>query len=201
MADNATKKVSYYNTLIFTIISGLISLILLLLLYFVDKTYMVGIIALEIGIFSVIITCIVQILLNEHMINKLKKSDNVTIKFDTCPDYYSRYQDTNSDTYCSNEFVYQDYNRNYIIKIYPEDETPPAVHDPRSLDVIFTEGKVVPAATEKFYLDDIENRKGKRTNIEKCEPLFKESRDSHMIKGYEKIPWTNIKSKCETYVA
>jgi uncharacterized membrane protein YhaH (DUF805 family) len=65
MAQNDNKNTSYFNTLIFTIVAGIISLLLLLALVFkpVRDHAMYFIIALEVGIFTIIAVCIYQIVI------------------------------------------------------------------------------------------------------------------------------------------
>ena len=73
---NAYKK-SYYNTLIFTIIAGVVSVALLCILILKKgQEYMPFIVTLEIGIFSIIALCITMILVNEF--RQSKKMDKAS---------------------------------------------------------------------------------------------------------------------------
>lgn len=204
MAENKVKKVSYYNTLVFTIISGIISLLLLGLLFFnFAKDFKLGIIALEIGIFTVILVCIAQIIYNENFINKLKKNHNVRISFDSCPDYFTKLQDSHQKAYCSNEYIYEDEALNkFLIKVYPENQIPPSDHDPRSMDLL-TESDKPAGPIDKFYIDELESKtKNKNsTDIYKdtCAPLFKDNYNNNGLVGYTELPWTTLRSKCDNY--
>lgn len=201
MADNATKKLSYFNTLIFTIISGLISLILLALLFFkIGDNYILAIILIEVGIFSVIGYCIYQIIHNEFLINQLKNSDNVLISFDKCPDYFLSKIDNNGNTYCSNEYIYEDAAMNkFVIKLYPEGQTPPTQHNPTKLDKLSGTTMAPEGPIDKFYINDINNNNTLKTNEDKCAPIFKDSTDPNGVHGYAQLPWTYLKSQCESY--
>jgi hypothetical protein len=197
MAD----KVSYYNTLIFTIISGIISLILLfLVLSGVAKNYLLMVIVVEVGIFSVIGTCIFQIYRNASLIAILKNSGLVSISYDKCPDYFSKKLDNNSSAYCSNEYIYEDAGMNkYLVKVYPSDMSPPNLHDPTSLDKLVGTEQAPGGPIDKFYLDAITSNKNLKTNEEQCAVIFKDSTDPNVMSGYSKLPWTNVRSQCESY--
>ena len=59
------SKVSYFNTMIFTIITGTFSLLLLLILLFKDgRKVLPLILTIEIGVFLIIAVCITQIIIN-----------------------------------------------------------------------------------------------------------------------------------------
>jgi hypothetical protein len=203
MADTSTNKVSYYNTLIFTIISGLISLILLvcLVMKVFDSKYMLFIILLECGIFSVILYCIYKIVINAYRINLLKSSNNVVVTFDTCPDYFSRQLDSHAKTYCSNEYIYEDAGmQKYLIKIYPTTKSPPPIHNPTILDKLVNTNNAPAGPVDKFYINTIELNNELNTNELKCAPIHKDSTDPNGIRGFAEIPWTNVKAKCESYI-
>jgi hypothetical protein len=194
------RKVSYFNTLIFTIIAGIVSILLLVLLFFKGfNEYLPFIIALEVGIFSIIALCITQIILNERFLDKLKKNIRETINFNQCPDYYTK-RETGDKEICSSDYIYKDKgNKNWIMKIYPEDDLLNRSHGSRplpanvSLDYIGNEPKY-----EKFPLHEIENEPTFKTYDDKCAPLTTDPQDPKLsyLRGYNLVPWSTMNSKC-----
>lgn len=218
MTDSNTKKLSYYNTLIFTIISGIVSLILLATLFTeIGKDYLLAIIILEIGIFSIIAWCIYKIMRNEYIMNRLKKSANVVLSYNSCPDYFSLKNNTpasliNSESssnpsndYCSNEYIYTDTNNaQYLIKLYPDNPnnsakipSPPGFHTPLFPS---TAASSALGTTDKFYINEIPSKSNLLTNEQKCAPIFNESTATNPpVTGYSYLPWTNMKAQCQGY--
>ena len=67
MSGSDPKIKSYFNTLIFTIISGIFSLVLIATLFFdMFKKYIPFIVTVEIGLFLIIGYCIYKIYNNEQ---------------------------------------------------------------------------------------------------------------------------------------
>ena len=82
----------YTNTIVFSIVAGVVSLILLLMIIYVPSTrgFVYGIATIEIGMVAVIITAIVQISNYENNLKKVAaQGANYLISVDTCPDYFS----------------------------------------------------------------------------------------------------------------
>jgi len=193
-----TRKVSYFNTLIFTILAGIVSLVLLALLFFKGfAEYLPFIITLEVGIFGLIVICIVQIILNEAFLEKIKKG--LTIKFNTCPDYYTK-RDNGTEEICSSDYIYIDKNKKkWIMKIYPEDDPLNPVRGARPLPQTVTfDYKGGEPKYEKFPLHEIENEKTFKSYTDKCGPLMKDPQEPSLahLKGYSVLPWTTMNSKC-----
>lgn len=199
MSDE-NRKVSYFNTLIFTIFAGIVSLILLVLLYFKGfNQYLPFIIALEVGLFGLILLCITQIILNELFLDKLKKNMAYTMEFNACPDYYTK-RDNGTKEICSADYVYIDKNKKqWIMKIYPEDDPKNPTLGVRPLPNLASfEYRGDEPKYEKFPLNEIENEKTFKTYADKCGPLTKDSQDPSLsyLKGYNLVPWTTMNSKC-----
>lgn len=200
MSNNNSKRVSYFNTLIFTIVSAIVSILLLLVLLVKDgDRFLPFVITLEIGIFSVIVVCIIQIVMNERLVNRLKAKADAQISFNSCPDYFTK-RDNDNREMCANEYIYVDEkNKKYIMKIYPDDDKQNKSGGSRPLppshtfDYTGSEPKY-----EKFYLTEIENEKLLKTPGEKCAPLFNPPSDPNLnyLKGYDVIQWTTMRSKC-----
>lgn len=196
MADNK-KKISYFNTLIFTILAALFSLLLLVLLFFKGfKQYLPFIIVLELGIFIIILICITQIILNERNSALLKNDIAFKLDFTSCPDYFIKRNDGNNEL-CSNEYIYTDEkNIKYIMKIYPQDRQYglPPLHS--------NSYNIGDPKLEKFPLNEISLEKSVPTYNDKCALFTSDPKDKKLmslnINGYSLIPWTNIKSKCSS---
>ena len=202
MANN-TSKVSFFNTLIFTIVSGVISLILLLALFLdVGKQFAYTIIVVEIGIFSVISMCIYQIIKNEKKLNKEKTGTDDKISFDKCPDYFTKVYE-NDNTVCKNDFtVITPRGQQMKLRIYPVDANIPL---PLTLPSAY-QGKC-----EKFNLYQIEQNADFKSAQDQCAIILNEppvslaktqaERDKMaQYEHYSKTPWTYARSKCSKYV-
>jgi hypothetical protein len=94
--------------MVFSIIAGIISLMLLLLLFYGSEAtaaYTPLIVTVEAGMFAVIIFAIVRIYNNEHkMAGALADAQNRTLPVTTCPDYWVMSKNDNGSTTCSNSY-------------------------------------------------------------------------------------------------
>ncbi len=200
MANDATRKTSYFNTLVFTIIAGIISIILLVLLFFKDfKKYLPFIVTLEVGIFAMITWCIIQIYINEYALDKLRKNLDYQITFANCPDYFTK-RLVGDKEICSNEYIYIDENKQKkIMKVYPVDDPSRPVSGMRPLpSTAVSDYKGGEKKWEKFPLHEIENEPSFKTYSDKCAPLFQAQTDAKVqyLDGYNLVPWTNMRSQC-----
>lgn len=199
--QNENTKISYFNTLIFTIIAGITSLLLLLSL-FSDKVKNMAfyfIIAVEIGIFTVVAICIFQIISNEARINAQKKNLEGKIAFTECPDYFIKY-DEDSETYCANNYTVTDAAGNrMIMRIYPADVQLPDLPAP-------VQGK-----NEKFNLYQLQQSQDLSNAKQQCAPVFQEPNlaaatspaqveQLRQYQGYSKLPWSHARTRCAPYV-
>lgn len=194
------KKISYFNTLIFTIVTGIVSLCLLGLLFFdIGKEFMVFIISLEVGIFAIIGYCIYRIISHEKKKQEAAEQNLYVVNFNTCPDYYVK-RVVGDKTYCFNDYTVKDSNgKAYIMKVYPVEvngtpiQIPPTITPSNTVannDYLF----------EKFDLRALENDNTLKTTKEKCNLIFQTPADrvneySHL----PSIPWTFAQSRCESF--
>lgn len=202
MSQNESSKISYFNTLIFTIVSGIVSLILLLTLVMSPKVkehafYFV--VAVEIGIFAIIVYCIYQIMFNE---SKLRYADITSkISFYECPDYFVKtYQ--GADTLCVNNYQVTDDNDNkFLLRIYPEDQPLPT-----ELPIQTT------SKSEKFNLYHIEQTQDFKNAKDECAFILNEPQVNlatsaakqellNQFVGYSKLPWMHARSRCGTFAS
>jgi len=195
------QKVSYFNTLIFTVLTGIICLSLLALLLFdIGKEFMYFIITLEVGAFAVIGYCITRIILYERQRKKNMEDSVYVVKFDTCPDYYVK-RNVNGKTYCFNDYPIKDkFGKNYIIKVMPVTVgTTPIAPPPRSINVSDTvSGEFL---FNKFELNALENDPEIPSYSEKCKLMYETPTDKrNQYQHLPWIPWTHARSRCQSFV-
>lgn len=186
------SKISYFNTLIFTIVSGIISLILIVLLFFnVGKDLIYLIVTMEIGIFSVVGICLYQIIKNETDIKNMKKNLPERVSFNECPDYFIK-SDEKGTIVCKNSFKSRDGDNNeYNTRIYPADIELPNPLPENSLQKY-----------EKFNLFHIEqSNKLLKAGRDQCAVINSTPPNVELaeFRDYSKIPWTHARSRCGPY--
>lgn len=189
------SKVSYFNTMIFTIITGIFSLLLLLVLLFQGgRQFLPLIITVEVGAFLIILVCIAQIIVNERRKNKNSGDLASFIKFVNCPDYYMK-RFINEKEFCSNEHSYVDpmTKEVFIMKIIHVDEVTPL---PQKHQALTNDG--IKSSVDKFHLTEIDNDKLFKTASDKCQVLFSApaSLELQDFSHYRFLPWTTMQSKC-----
>ena len=99
MATNSAEQSSQYvNTMVFCIIAGIISMMLLLLIMSASeriKKLSTFIITVEVGLLVIIVLAIWRLIYYEH--KALKQAQTATgnkLSVNSCPDYWTRYSDT-----------------------------------------------------------------------------------------------------------
>lgn len=187
---DAEQRVAYFNTLVFTIISGIVSLGILIFMFFKPAAKLFPfLITVEVGIFLIIIITITQIIKAEKEKDKYKNKKNFTINFTTCPDYYVE-RNEGDKTICSNEYIVEDENKlKHILKILPATETFPETH----ITTYTTD-----SATDKFNNLVIDNAKELKDNLGKCAAL---DGRNEAFKAYSKIPWSGVHARCDSYIS
>ena len=187
---DAEQRVAYFNTLVFTIISGIVSLGILIFMFFKPAAKLFPfLITVEVGIFLIIIITITQIIIAQKEKDKYKNKKNFTINFTTCPDYYVERNDGEKKL-CSNEYIVEDEHKvQRIMKIIPEDGTFPATH----ISTYTTD-----IAIDKFNNLVIDNGTGLKDNLGKCAAL---AGRNEAFKDYSKIPWSGVQARCDSYIS
>ena len=189
---DAEQRVAYFNTLVFTIISGIVSLAILIFMFFKPAAKLYPfLITVEVGIFLIIIITITQIIIAEKERDKYKNKKNFTINFTTCPDYYIE-KNVDNKKICSNEYIVEDENRvRRIMKILPADDsyTFPPLHE-----LAYT----TDSARDKFNNLVIDNATELKDNLGKCAALY--GRNPAFI-DYSRIPWSSVQARCDSYVS
>lgn len=187
---DAEQRVAYFNTLVFTIISGIVSLGILIFMFFKPAAKLFPfLITVEVGIFLIIIITIIQIIRAEKARAKYKNQKNFTINFTSCPDYYIE-RSIDGKRICSNEYIVEDKNKaSYIMKILPAQDSYsfPPTHNPSYTG---------DSAGDKFDNLVIANSSALKDNAEKCAAVL--GRNDAFI-SYSQIPWTGVQARCDSY--
>jgi len=195
---SSNKKIEYFNTLIFTVITGIVSLIVLCMLFFdFGKKFVYLIIMFELGVFVIIGLCIYEIMKAE---TKKTNVDGYQIRFNQCPDYYSSVS-LNGTDYCMNWFQGKDaFGKDVIIRVYPLQDS---FGNEITVNKEFPASELTPAQTStytNFALYDLEKEERLPTQNKKCDVIFKPSRDTNLAKyaGHSVVPWTYARSRCQS---
>ena len=201
MSSGDNKKTSYFNTLVFTIIAGIVSLCIMGLFFFdIGKEFMVFLIALEVGIFSIIAFTIFKIYKYEKDIQS--KGGALTMSFDECPDYYVK-RDVGGKDYCFNEYHMQDVDgTNTIVKIQPLSIAGTQV--PMNQGTITASDSVdaQDPLYAKFELRKLQNDITIPSSEQKCSLVYSVPRTSQYTATYSHIPdlpWTYARSRCQSF--
>ena len=203
---NENSKISYFNTLIFTIVSGIISLLLLLALFFeVGRDYAYLIITIEIGIFSIIALCIFQIIRNERRIAAAKIQRYNKISFQKCPDYFEMSTNGDNVTECKNNFtiIYPD-GSNKKILIHPGSDNFNFPEPYNSTNLFVPSTTNAPLKYNVFNLYATEQSDKLKDAAEQCKIIMNNPLDNDTnlaeFKHYSDTPWTYARSRCEQYL-
>lgn len=200
MEDN--RKVSYFRTLIFTVVSAILSLVMFALL-FVKPELKSFVITIEIGIFSIIAYTIYSIVQHEKLLSQMSDPSKFRFGFDSCPDYYiKRIDELTRKDFCSNEYVVVDkespLQKKLIMKIVDENTTLPLNHSATFTTKDKNTGiSLQPIKADKFYLDDFFATE-LTSNKDRCDVINPNVvTENPKFAGYKTIPWTYTRSRCD----
>jgi hypothetical protein len=165
--DNQTRQ--YVNTMVFAIIAGIVSLILLVLIFYASdlvNEYNPLIITIEVGLILIVAIAIYRIIANERA--ALKRSKNGVLNrltVNTCPDYWVK----TKGTQCINSFFSPTTPHvQYYITGSPPLATSDASKDSQTIDLADYTDKKVSEVCAQFT-----------TTL--------------------KAPWTDVKAVCDSY--
>lgn len=201
MDTTSDQKLSYFNTLIFTIIAGIFSLLLMgLLLIEKMRKWMPMIVTVEIGIFLIIAICIWQIYKNEKEKESYAKSANFYIDFKQCPDYFITTTTPDGKQVCSNENTTIYNRRKYLMKIYPQNDIDASYSLPENHATTYTAPTNMNSNSilEKYEISSIETADRLPDNLNKCKAVGGSIPE---FKIFSKLPLTGVKARCDTYIA
>lgn len=201
---NSDKQKSYFRTLIFTVFAFIVSIGLLVLLWF-KRDLMVFISLIEVFIFIIIGYCITNIVEFEKTLQEMRSAANYTLKLDSCPDYYIKRRDAEQNLdFCSNEYVVVDKNspvgKKLIMKILPEladvnsNPTFPVQHSTDFLNDPYNKTGL-PRPIDKFYLSTLDQF---ATTKDKCDVIspYTTVGDKAGLQDLKQVPWTYARSRC-----
>jgi hypothetical protein len=197
MAATNNKKISYFNTLIFTIIAGVVSLGVVSLLFFdVGKQIIYFIVAFEVGVLGIIAYCIYKIIRGE--MDKNNRKDKYVVRFDQCPDYYSS-KIINNKEYCVADYIVRNAKGDVsVMRIFPEKDARGSISAPASISLDYA-NQTGADYKYKFELRQLEQDPKIPTFEEKCKYLYTEPPQNPKYNAYRhftQIPWTYAKSRC-----
>lgn len=203
MADQ--QNIAYFNTLIFTIVTGIVSLAVLTLLFFeFGQNLIYFIVIFEVGVFILIGICIYTIVSAER--NKKKREEDILIKFDKCPDLYSKVSYSN-ENYCMNWYATNDvYGNQYVVRIYPLMDSQKNNITPVAS---FTSNDMSPSTfTTNTYQVIKPSQFASETKFksvsDRCQTLFTKPLPSFSNNAYDAlslVPWTYARSRCASLVS
>jgi len=199
-----TDKLSYINTLIFTLIAGVISLALLCILLFpIGKKFLVFVVSVEIGILTIIAFCIYKIATNESYLRRLRDSNNIVVNFEQCGDYYVKNINQFGKEVCTNNYVVTDEtNTRYVMKIWDAGASNiPGNNNIREDQVNFFGNSNANASDatnrrELYALKELATSSNLTTFTDKCKPFYYNVPN---FSEYQGIPWTYAKSRCQSF--
>jgi hypothetical protein len=197
MAATNNNKISYFNTLIFTIIAGVVSLGVVSLLFFdFGKQIIYFIVAFEVGVLGIIAYCIYKIIKGE--MDKNNKKDKYVVRFDQCPDYYSS-KIINNKEYCVADYIVRnDKGDVTVMRIFPEKDARGSISAPASINLDYA-NQTGTDYKYKFELRQLEQDPKIPTFEEKCKYLYTQPPPNPKYNAYRhftQIPWTYAKSRC-----
>ena len=182
----------------FTIFTGIASLGVLSFLFFdFGKKFIYFIIAFEVGVFILIAYCIYKIIKGDKK-NKDNK-DKYVVRFDECPDYYSK-KIINGDDYCFNEYLVKDkVGKPVLIKISPHEMNGTTL-TPEKTTLLTNIAEQSAPPYSKFKLHKLETDDNILKFEDKCKLLFNAPSTSDPkytdYLHYPYIPYTYAKSRC-----
>lgn len=168
----------YMNTMVFAILSGVISLVLLLALIYVPEVsqYSILILTTQVGLIAIIINALIRITSFDKSSDKLDPTTNKnTLSVGFCPDYMvagAKSPSLNGGTVCSNQYA-----NGTQIWLNPIDTTQP--HAPLIVDLSAIDGKGI---------------------VDVCKAVDSLDPSPHVLTdSVASVPWTELRSRCTNY--
>jgi hypothetical protein len=167
----ATKKVNmYWNTLVFTAVAGVVSIMLLLLLVYgagVAREYAYIIVTVEIGLILTILVSILRIVWYENRIEKQKRNALQNLmRVDSCPDYWTMNRTVNGPE-CKNEYTVVEDGTTTRFEEVTGNKTDSGIYPKKTLQ-----------------LKDLNNKELKTV----CDAVMQ-----------QRSPWTDLRTICDSY--
>ena len=196
MAKNAQI---YVNTMVFSIVAGLLSIALLVALVFVQSlnAYIYAIATIEVGLLAIIILSLYSIMAYESKVRKaLTNAGKNSIAANSCPDYYTMRFSENGPTNntCRNFFSGKMPSGSRYVMYYVPSGTYTSVTGPKQ-GVVFSgnpaDGNIKIKSLETMTMTDA---------CKVIQGLPQESDVEKTTANNYTIPWTDLRPKCENIV-
>lgn len=189
---------SYINTLVFTLVVGLLSLLLLLGMIFTTAmgTYAWFVITLEVGFFAIILWNLIQITTYESRVRKMThNAAKNSLVAQTCPDYFTMSYSTTGETECINVFKgVSPAKERFIMLFVPSTSSEQVVDDAtKSTMTRFT----VNPPDMKIAMKTFEEKR-----VEDACKIVQGRADlasSPSEPNNYTVPWTDLRNKCEGF--
>jgi len=190
MAVESTHTL-YVNTMVFSIIAAVLSLALLLVMLYMPqvRSFMVGIVVLEVGLVAMILYSIISIYMYEAaQRKKAAETSNQLVSVDTCPDYFVRaYADpavdsSNKGAICQNGYPSQDGSRKFFF-VRRGCSSRSTTEGGCNLEGAGTDAK--------NFLVRLANYNSIKSN-----DLCSQVNTVDPAKPFANVPWTDVKSRC-----
>jgi hypothetical protein len=192
----ARESQTYINTMVFSIIAGLVSIAMLVALMLSESlnAYMFLIITIEMGLLAIIIHALYRVIAYEAKVRKaINNASSNAFAADNCPDYYTLKYSTSGSTEhaCRNFFKGRTPDgRPFIMYFVPSDTFKSTGQG---------SGVVFPGnpSDDSIKIKTLENL----TSSEACrivQGLPAESDSKKDTPNNYSIPWTDLRPKCET---
>jgi hypothetical protein len=188
---------TYLNTLIFSIVTGLFTLMLLLALLFSSSfnQYAYAIVTVEVGLIAIITHALYKIIAYENRLTKLSRNATKNaLVAQSCPDYYTVGYDASGALTCKNYFEGRSPSGERFVMFYvPGDQfTEKIVSGKRS----FTFFGNPPASV--INVKDFENKRIDDTcKVVQGRPP--ESDEKMTEANNYTVPWTDMRPKCDGF--
>ena len=195
MANNSQ---TYVNTMVFAIVSGIVSVALLVALYFVESlnAYIFAIATIEIGLLLIIIFSLYSIIAYESNVRKaINNAGKNSIAANSCPDYYTMRFGANgvTDNTCRNTFSGKTPQGLRYVMFYVPSTKYESTGQGRA--VRFTgnpaDGSIKIKSLEEIPMTDA---------CKIIQGLPAESDVDKKSANNYSIPWTDLRPKCESIV-
>jgi hypothetical protein len=101
----------YVNTMVFAIVSGVVSLLLLLMAVYVPAVSAYGllVVTVEVGLLFIVLQAVIRIWLYERKLrNEARNLATNIVAVETCPDYYTATHNLDGTVVCDNKYASPD---------------------------------------------------------------------------------------------
>ncbi len=191
MSSTIQKNTSYINTLIFTIIAGIVSVgLLVIILYANVDEYKYALITIEAGLIGVIVYALVRIYINESAAARMASNAHKnSLLAKNCPDYYTVINSAKSGQMCNNTFKGITPTGVPFVMVY----TPTARFTQNGTNHVVFHGNPADASID---IKKFEDKQVQEACLYVAGRPIEGDPDTKSSNNYS-IPWTDMRSKCD----